>query len=254
MDLSDVILRKSNRRSGAAQPSGSSSSPAPTLAVTQGQGFGANEMMQAMGMAMQSMQAMMQHFGGQQGTHVQTVPPTRRVKAILGPTADTAESTRAVEPERIDKSPMDAPPKAPLALEDARPREPAVLDIARPEPPPAEPQAPASGSQEQKDVDDEFHPDNLHQTFKKPAGAKSALAKSAPKAKPKAQPSKPSSNSKPKASPKTVVKPTVKKKSSGGWVVESRFRSTGQVDKHYVAPNGVSYRILKEARKAGFRE
>lgn len=229
MDSSEVILRKSHRRSGVgAAASSSSGNKTPTLALTtEGHGF-ENHLMNPMMQFGLAMQAMVHQMQGMQ---------TRKTKAI----EDIDATKQVTEPAKpVNETPK---PQA-LALEDKPP-----LEVACPEPVPSASAKPATEAVAEKD---DFEPDALNLMFKRPAAKTATLAKA------KASPKSKSSNTKPKAkvktAPKPVLKPAVKKKASGGWYIETRFRETGQVDKHYLAPDGTSYRILKEARKAGFRE
>ena len=88
-------------------------------------------------------------------------------------------------------------------------------------------------------------------------------AKAKPKAKGKATckakakvMAKPKANvqAKPKAKSSSVFlkKPASAVAARNGWLVESRVRGTGQIDKHYLSPDGKIYRTIGDARSNGF--
>jgi len=248
VDSSEVILRKSNRKSNPG-------TSCTTVSTAVSSGSHPSEPNPAQQMANAFMQVMMNAMGGNQ----QTFQYTRRQKAIMPTASAQGDSPKgdggAAEPV-IDKSPMDT--KTPqLALEDtSNPKPNALLEVARPDPvipPSSSKPAKQDAVPADDEPDDEFDPDKLHEAFKKPAAAKHASAKGGAKAAAKAA-SKSKSAAKPKSSSNKVVKDSVKKKAAKGWQVETRYRPTGQTDKFYIAPDGTIYRILKEARKNGYRE
>ena len=78
----------------------------------------------------------------------------------------------------------------------------------------------------------------------KPAAAKSSakMPDSLQKKPAMAKPKKPGSA--------TKTKESVSEKMRAGWKSERRYRSTGQVDVHYISPSGNSFRTLQEARES----
>ena len=96
------------------------------------------------------------------------------------------------------------------------------------------------------------------QTPKPKAGSK---AKAKAKAKAKGQGK---ANASSKSSPKSgsvlpmakshVKKPATRVQGKNGWVIETRVRPDGQKDKHYLSPDGKSFRTQGEAKAAGWKE
>lgn len=101
-------------------------------------------------------------------------------------------------------------------------------------------------------------------TMKRPAAAAQGSAKSKAKAqtKPKAMKKKlckakgkvMAGLAKPKAKPadRTVQKAVQTVHCAKGWTMEIRTRDSGQKDKHFQAPDGTWFRVIKSAKKYGF--
>lgn len=171
-------------------------------------------------------------------------PPAKRQKAL-----GNVSATDAKGPE-----PQQAKPKDTLALEDGTADPEPSASTVKPEaeqkgkPQPSGPQRSllATPKVDQTPVDDDLGPEELQGMLakKKPAANKPSSKKSGTTSKEtETAMKKPAAN-----------KPSVIKKMAGGWTMERRFRSTGQVDVHYRAPDGSVYRTLTLARQNGFRD
>ena len=82
-----------------------------------------------------------------------------------------------------------------------------------------------------------------------------AKAKAEAKAKAKSKPeatSKPAAIAKTTASATSAGKTVVKRPAAAGWQIQDRIRPTGQKDRYYLRPDGKAFRMLSEAREAGY--
>ncbi len=176
--------------------------------------------------------------------------PTKRRKAL----ENEAEAAQPTNPSAVSAGAGGANPGV-LALEDRASPEQTSAPTAQPTKSVLTTPAVSSLHATQKEVvpeeedDDDMGPGELaDRTMKKPATAKASATKTASVQK------KPAAAKHQKPGSASKTKESVSEKMRAGWKRERRYRSTGQVDVHYISPSGKAFRTLQEARQNGYRD